>query len=51
MARRNPVARFLGNLDLSRLGDPSNEIGLFRDCKTVADTREVLRVEVVAEVD
>lgn len=51
MARRNLVARFLGNLDPAYFGDPLTEIGLFRDCRTVADAREVLRVAVVAEVD
>lgn len=51
MARRNPIARFLGNFDPAHLGDSSTEIGLFRNCKTVADAREVLRGEVRAEVD
>ncbi|MBW4717406.1 hypothetical protein [Saccharothrix obliqua] len=51
MARRNPAARFLGNLDPAHLGDPSTEIGLFRVCRTVADARGVLHGEVVAEVD
>lgn len=51
MARRNPVARVLGNVDSAYLGDPLNEIGLFRDCVTVADARGVLHSEVVAEID
>lgn len=51
MARRNPIARFLGNFDPAHLGDSSTEVGLFRNCKTVADAREVLRGEVLAEVD
>ena len=51
MARRNPVARFLGNLDPAHLGDPLTEIGLFRDCGSAADVRGVLHGEVVAEVD
>lgn len=51
MARRNPVARFLGNPDPAYFGDPLAEIGMFRDCKTVADARGVLHGEVVAEVN
>ncbi len=51
MARRDPIARLLADFDPSSFGDPLAEIGLFRDCRTVADAREVLRVDVVAEVD
>ncbi|GHH43956.1 hypothetical protein [Lentzea cavernae] len=51
MARRNPVARFLGDVDPAHFGDPLDEIGLFRHCLTVADARGALHSEVVAEID
>lgn len=51
MARREPTARFLGDFHAAYLGDPLAEIGLFRDCMTAADSREVLRGEVATEVD
>lgn len=51
MAWRNPDARFLGDIDPASFGDPVAEIGLFRDCRTVAEVRGVLHTAVVAAVD
>ena len=51
MSRRDPVARLLADIDPAYFGDPVAEIGMFVECKTAADARDVLRRAVAAEVD
>lgn len=51
MSRRDPVARLLADVDPAYFGDPGAEIGMFVECKTAAEARNVLRGAVAAEVD
>ncbi len=51
MSRRDAIARLLADIDPAYFGDPVAEIGLFVECKTAADVRDVLRNAVAAEVD
>lgn len=47
---RKPAARLLGNIDPAHFGDPETELGLFADCKTTVELREVLLAEITSEV-
>jgi hypothetical protein len=51
MSRRDPVARLLADFDPAHFGDPVAEIGMFIECKTAAEARDVLRSAVATEVN
>lgn len=51
MRRRDPIARLLADINPTYYGDPVAEIGMFGDCNTTAEVRDVLRSAVAAEVD
>lgn len=48
--QRDPLRRVLGDLNPASFGDPIQELGLFRACRTVAEVRGVFREQAEAEV-
>ncbi|WP_426243084.1 hypothetical protein [Nocardioides sp. LHG3406-4] len=47
---RDPLRRVLGPLNPASFRRPLRELGLFRNCRTVNDVRDVMREQVEAEV-
>lgn len=48
---RDPLRRVIGTLNPGAFGDAVSELGLFRNCQSVADVRGVFRMQVEAEAD